>query len=406
MPWQINTEADKQLVENLIKDKKTNLFKTKYRAIVFKVIESANKKINPKRTLSYDQKSELLDAFMEHLMADDAKRLKAYLHPKRLSIQKDTENKKSYTLVSSQEVVGDLPKYDKDGFPLLKFWVFEQSDFFIRAKFIVDGIASLDINVIKKFLLSYSKPGCLSMISKWIFDNQVYSGEPQFYDEFVLRVAKDFASDLYQNESLRKEFLNYRYGREFYSYFKAYILTPYLNKQFFKKISNPNIPRKKKDHDPATDIVLNEEIEQLYPEADKKDATRLSDRKKMEKTELLDKISMEKEIQENHLFSNLDASVERHDETFFKVPENVSTFMDYREKVDLIFKEMSRSSSGRKQVEILKLIFLQPYEVEGFIPTDQALAKVLDIKIGNFRSRKNRAIETAKEIAETLGLKL
>ena len=115
---------------------------------------------------------------------------------------------------------------------------------------------------------------------------------------------------------------------------------------------------------------------------------------------------MEKEIQENHLFSNLDASVERHDETFFKVPENVSTFMDYREKVDLIFKEMSRSSSGRKQVEILKLIFLQPYEVEGFIPTDQALAKVLDIKIGNFRSRKNRAIETAKEIAETLGLKL
>ena len=59
-----------------------------------------------------------------------------------------------------------------------------------------------------------------------------------------------------------------------------------------------------------------------------------------------------------------------------------------------------------KGIEILKLIFLQPYEVEGFIPTDQALAKVLDIKIGNFRSRKNRAIETAKEIAETLGLKL
>lgn len=406
MLWRISTEADKKLVENLIKERKTELFKTKYRAIVFKVIESANKKINPKSTLSYVQKSKLLDAFINHLMSNDAKRLNSYLHPKRLSIQKDANKEKSYTLVSSREVVGDVPKYDEDGFPTLKFWVFEQSDFYVRAKLIIDGITSQDINVIQKFLLTYSRPGCLAMISKWIFDNHVYSGEPQFFDEFVLRVAKDFASDLYQNESLRKEFQNYRFGKEFYSYFKAYILTPYLQKLFFKKVTNPIIPRKKKNQDPTNDIVLNEEIDKLYPDTKKKDSVRLSDERKMEKDELLDKISLEREIQENHLFSNLDIEVESNGDLKYDISDDLSADMDYRAKVEMIFNEMSRSSSGREQVEVLKLIFLLPYEVEGFIPTDQAIAKVLNIEVGNLRTRKYRALKTAREIAVTLGLEL
>ena len=123
MSWHINTEADKQLIENLIKDRKTELFKTKYRAIVFKVIESANKRINPKSPLSFSQKDELFDAFIGHLLANDAWRLNAYLHPKRMSVQENTDEKKNYTLVSSQAIVGDVPKYDADGFPTLKFWL-------------------------------------------------------------------------------------------------------------------------------------------------------------------------------------------------------------------------------------------------------------------------------------------
>ena len=244
------------------------------------------------------------------------------------------------------------------------------------------------------------------MISKWIYDNKVYSGESQFYNDFVLRITQEFESDLFNKKSLRNQFQNFRYKKEFYSYFKLWILTPYLRAKFFPKAPNPIIPRKKKDKDPTTDIVLNEEIDSLYPDKKGKDSPRLSDKKKMEKDELLEKISVERRIKVSHLLTSIDVPEESNVALNLKSPDDISSHIEHREMVEKIFRVMSRTPSGQKQVEVLKYLFLEKYEVGGFVPTDKEIAKVLNISVGNLRTIKNRALETAREIAEILGLEL
>lgn len=335
MPIQI--ENDRKSVEELIVTKKVDPFIKKYQQLIFSVIDSQLNKFDSTAVLSSAQKNKLMMEFLNHLLSKKARLLHNYL--------------------SSQKM---------DNTPTLYMWLHRQCVLFFSAKFIIDGILSRNINVINTFFFSKTRPGCREMFVKWISDNNVFCGNKDFFDTFVDRTIEEYVNVLYVdidrylieqreiNEGKRKKrrnlkdyeraelttIINFHYYCDFYSYFRDYVMRPYLVRIFFGA---------------KTSIIS---------------------------------------IDDDGRDEGRDNKIE------LKSSEDPNRMFDSKDFLERIFQKMNRTAAGRRQVEILKLLNL---ETDGDkLLTEEEIAKMLNIKVSNLRMIQSRGLDVAKEIGETL----
>ena len=334
---------DKKLVESLISNKKVDAFVGKYRKEIFDVMDKQMKEIDPSVSLTLVQQNRLMYDFVDNLLSDDAELLHNYLHPQRLKASNTGE---------------------KERLPSLDTWIHLQCVRFFSAKFIIDGILSQNINVIKAFFFSKKRPSCREMFSNWIFKNQVYSGDSDELQKFIDRIIQEYVNVLYidierdKEEQLEidagnrkrrrklKEYQraeltslkNYKFKGDFYSYFRDYVIGPYLRRKFF----------------PNPDISIDDDG------GDEDDKTPI--------------VSV--------------SPVDSHRE------------YEYRDLLGQIFNLMERTKAGRRQVEVLRLLNLDTFDGEA--PTEEEIAKMLDVSVPNLRVIHSRALNTAREVAKIL----
>ena len=337
----IHLGSDKKLVESLISNKNVDAFVGKYRKDIFDVIDRQMKEIDPSASLALAQKSRLMNDFINLLLSDDAELLQNYLHPKRLRANKTGA---------------------KEELPSLDGWIHLQCVRFFSAKFIIDGILSRNINVIKAFFFSKKRPSCREIFSNWIFKNNVYSGDS--IEEFIDRVIQEYVNVLYvdiekdeeeqieistgkrkrrrkQKDYERAELTslkNYRFKGDFYSYFRDFVIGPYLRRKFFP------IPVISIDDDGGDE----DDIAPVVP------------------------------------VSSVDSYRE----------------YEFRDLLDQIFNVMEHTKTGRRQVEVLRLLNLETFDMEA--PTEEEIAKMLDVSVANLRVIHSRALDTAREVAKIL----
>lgn len=344
-------ERDKRLVESLISSKKIDAFVRRYREVIFDIIDKQMKKIDSSATLTLAKKGQLMSNFIDNLLTNDAKLLQNYLHPKRLRANNtDTENR-----------------------PSLDVWIHQQCVRFFSAKLIIDGIFSLNINVIKTFFFSKGRPGCREIFSGWIFTNKVFSGSYEEQEEFIDNTIQTFVNKLYDTmkmffkeeaeirDGIRKRhskhkdyeysaltsLKNYRFEGDFYSYFSEFVVAPYLRKEFF----------------PSTPEIFS-----------------------------IDHIRDNGENEENGRPLEIAS------------PNDSFQDYEYRDFLERIFCVMERTQKGREQVEVLKLVFhLATFESRE-IRKDKDIAEILNISPRMLTYKKEQALKTAREIAEALNL--
>ena len=234
----MQVESDQRLIESLISSKKIDAFVHKYRGIILDIIDKQMYKIDSSATLTLARKAQLMNGFIDNLLANDSKLLQNYLHPKRLR----TNNTNAE----------DLPSLD--------VWIHQQCVRFFNAKLIIDGILSKNTNVINTFFYSEERPGCREMFSKWICIYHVFEGDNTSLQDFIDGVIKEFVYDLCvdidkdakeqleisagerQRRRKQKDYeysaltslKSYRFEGDFYSYFRDSVVHPYLIKNFFK----------------------------------------------------------------------------------------------------------------------------------------------------------------------------
>lgn len=257
----------------------------------------------------------------------------------------------------------------EDELPMLSTWLHLQCVKYFSAKCIIDGILSKNINVIKTFFFSKERPGCREIFSKWIFQNGVFKGSYNELQKFIDDTIKEYVNTLYAdidkylddireiNEGKRKKrkrqkdyekaelksLADFRFEGDFYSYFKKNVIHPYLMRKFFPP---------------------------------KPDSVSIDD--------------------------------DGDNETGFRKPEissptDSSRMFDARDFLERIFQIMERTKAGKRQVEVLKLLNLETYD--GETPSDEEIAKMLNISISNLRAIHSRGLDVAREIAKTLEMK-
>lgn len=332
----VQKEIDKKLIENLITSRKTGTFVRKYRELIFNVIDNQNSKMGSTIQITPVKRAQLMTDFIDNLLSKSL--FENYLHPKEgLNI------------------------------PLLSIWIHKQCVSYFTARFIIDGILSKNIDVIKTFFFSPQRPGCREMFSKWIYENEVYKKNSNLtFQEFVDLEIRDYVSILYagidkflkEEDEIRKgerkrhsrleEYENaeltslahFSYKGNFYSYFRDYVMAPYLRRKYF----DGSVP----------DINIDDNGEK------------------------------EDKEQQLEIASPIDLSREH----------NVHNLLEQ------IFNIMKRTEAGRRQVEVLRLLNLETFD--GEMPTDEEIAKMLDISVANLRTIHCRGLDTAREIAKTL----
>ena len=344
-------ERDKRLVKSLISSKKIDAFVRRYREVIFDIIDKQMKKIDSSATLTLAKKGQLMSNFIDNLLTNDAKLLQNYLHPKRLRANNTNTE--------------DLPSLD--------VWIHQQCVRFFSAKLIIDGIFSLNINVIKTFFFSKGRPSCREIFSGWIFTNKVFFGPYKEQEKFIDDTIQTFVNKLYdtmemffkeeaeirdgirKRHSKQKDYelsaltslKNYRFEGDFYSYFRDSVVYPYLSKEFFpttrKTISIDHIRDDGEDGDNGKQLEI--------------------------------------------------AS-----------PNDSSHEYEHRDFLERIFCVMERTQKGREQVEVLKLVFhLVTFESRA-IRKDKDIAEILNISPRMLTYKKEQALKTAREIAEALDM--
>ena len=370
----MQVESDQRLIESLITSKKIDAFVRKYREIILDIIDKQMYKIDSSATLTLARKVQLMNDFIENLLANDSRLLQNYLHPKRLR----THNTNA----------GDLPSLD--------VWIHQQCVRFFNAKLIVDGILSKNINVIKTFFFSKERPGCREMFSKWICINHVFEGDNPSLQNFIDKVIREYVNVLYvdidkdakeqleisagerQRRRKQKDYeysaltslKSYRFEGDFYSYFRDSVVHPYLKRKF---LSKPTPIR------PSIDDIYNGENEDTI-----------------------------KPLKPNPIILSIDDKGENGDnrkQIEIVSPDDSFQEYEYREFLERIFSIMERTAKGREQVDVLKLVFHLVNFEDCDIRKDQDIAKVLNISPRMLNYKKEQALKTARNIAEALGLK-
>ena len=85
------------------------------------------------------------------------------------------------------------------------------------------------------------------------------------------------------------------------------------------------------------------------------------------------------------------------------MPTDSSRIYDARDFLERIFQIMERTKAGKRQVKVLKLLDLENYD--GETPSEEEIAKMLNISISNLRVIHSRGLDTAREIAKILEMK-
>lgn len=345
---QVQIEQDKRLVENLISSKKPDALIRKYQTLIYNVMDKQIHEFDSHGAITAIQKKKMMMDFIDNLLSNEAKLLKNYLRP---------QNHKGH---QDNTVEVELP--------MLSSWLYLQCVNYFSARCIVDGILSKNINVIKTFFFSKKRPGCREIFSKWIFENGVFMGSNDNLQKFIDDTIAEYVNILYAdidrylddireiNEGKRKKRRNqkdyekaeltslasFRFEVDFYSYFRDYVVHPYLRRKFFPKPIINSI-----DDDGDNEIGFRK------PE-----------------------ISM---------------------------PTDSSRIYDARDFLERIFQIMERTKAGKRQVKVLKLLDLENYD--GETPSEEEIAKMLNISISNLRVIHSRGLDTAREIAKILEMK-
>ena len=361
-------EIDRQLVKNLIASKNPVFFLRRFKHLIYQAIDEESHLMDPESIVTLEEKKKLLKDFMDNLLAH---RFQSYLNPKRMKVDASPGQKNEYHLVGSKDIIDGKPINIKEDTPDLGEWLRRQCEYFFRAKFIVNGLLSRNINVIKTFFFSNGRPGCREMFSGWIFENGVFSGSSKDRERFVDSVIHEYVNKLYvdiEKDKIEREewtgakdkfrrkpqaaylhvglttLKNFRFEGSFYSYFRDWVVVPYMKSEF------------------GLDEI------QPIPIDDNKD----------------------------------DDDVKRPIEIIS--PDNPYRSIEARDSLDKIFEYMRRTEAGRRQVEVLELMFIPSYE--GRIPTDEQIARKLEINVSNLRRIKSQALDKAKEIGKKLNLRL
>lgn len=334
---QVQIEQDKKLVEDLISSKKPDAIIRKYQALIYDVMDKQIHEFDSHGTMTAVQKKKMMMDFIDNLLSNEAKFLKNYLRENEL--------------------------------PMLSIWLHLQCVKYFSAKCIIDGILSKNINVIKTFFFSKERPGCREIFSKWIFKNGVFKGSYDELQDFIDDTIEEYVNTLYAdidkylddireiNEGKRKKrkkledyekaeltsLAGFRFDGDFYSYFRDYVIHPYLMRKFFP---------------PKPDSVS-----------------------------IDDDGDSETEFRKPEISS----------------PTDSSRIYDARDFLERIFQIMERTKAGKRQVEVLKLVNLETYD--GETPSDEDIAKMLNISISNLRAIHSRGLDVAREIAKTLEMK-
>lgn len=414
-------ERDKRLVESLISSKKTDAFVRRYREVIFDIIDKQMKKIDSSATLTLAKKGQLMSNFIDNLLTNDAKLLQNYLHPKRLRANNtDTE---------------DLPFLDD--------WIHRQCVHFFSAKLIIDGIFSLNINVIKTFFFSKGRPGCREIFSGWIFENKIFSGSYKQQEKFIDNTIHTFVNELCATmEKFHKEeaeirngtrkrhskqknhehstltsIRNYRYEKKFYPYFRDYVVHPYLEKKFFKpSIKTSSLHEwllqlsyfpKSPTRDLAENIISN-----TFPEFTRKNYEKICQLLSCTKEDLkkairlLSKLGLKSGSADVVTVSIDDDRDDRENgkPTEIGSPDDSFREYEYRDSLKRIFCVMERTSRGRRQAKILKLVFHIDSYKNTAVETEKEIARILNISPRMLTYEKQQALKTANKIAKAENL--
>ena len=391
-------QKDREFVTHLIADREKYqpTFVRRFREMIFMIIDGTNQKIGPTATLSIEQKKSILNAFLDYLYNKDARILADFLNPKRLNIDKKGKYKDNkYSLVPSSQILGNMPKVDEEGIPFLHTWVYEQSCIFIRTKILVNGVVERNEKVISAFISKEGPLSCFPIISGMVWD---YKGKTLMQD---VDVAQELAIALLQDEHIRNKFKDYRYEIEFYSYFKSNIFEGFFRKICLKKIDNPIYFSSKNREN-----LEMQEIERLSIELGKSEEDILKileNEKKKRKYHFKGDhytIAPFKVIKGNltdEINDNLLTPSEYNDSSSIKYDEE-----HYQYLIERVFRKMSQTPAGRKQVEILRVLQInQSSEIK---KKDKEIAEYFGMSAPNFSKEKTKAQKAAKQEAKKLGI--
>lgn len=219
-------QEDLHLVERFVNDPQKNFdeFKERIRESIYEIIEKNCKKISDKYMIKECFKEELLDLFINRIL--EKKYINNYLNPIGIATEENNEENDKYLLgKSAEDIPANAKKKTCSKRPSLNSWLRLQSEFYIHAKIIVNGIENMDGEVITSF--TTGKDSCVGCLIKLAHQYNIQR------ENEVQDVINTFRSDLCIDEKLRQSFRKFRCECNIHKYMKdEHILENYFAEHY------------------------------------------------------------------------------------------------------------------------------------------------------------------------------
>ena len=331
-----------ECLDPVSRDKGIRRFITLYRNTIYLTADGIYYRL-VKSHLIPQRKQQLMEAFIHYLLSANGKgqlKLSYFLTPSGSVLEREEEKFGLERL--HDDVIGDEPTHYENKRPSLKYWVYVQAVFFIRAYIVCDAVRDRDEHILRSFVWG-DNPGCQGMISAWLYENladreaktdrELSDSQAFSLKNIKEKVTEETCNDLFNalrtDERVMKPLINYKHGMSFYKYFRNFCLKPYFRKVREKSIVRSMDSLDDNGHDPES----NDTPEGLFEESDKK------------------------------------------------------------KKLEIILKELEKRH-GKNQADAIRL------SLEGMSVSDIAIR--LDISENAFTTRKSYALKHAKEIRKEL----
>lgn len=386
-----------ECLDPVSRDKGIRRFITLYRNTIYLTADGIYYRL-VKSHLIPQRKQQLMEAFIHYLLSANGKgqlKLSYFLTPSGSVLEREEEKFGLERL--HDDVIGDEPTHYENKRPSLKYWVYVQAVFFIRAYIVCDAVRDRDEHILRSFVWG-DNPGCQGMISAWLYENladreaktdrELSDSQAFSLKNIKEKVTEETCNDLFNalrtDERVMKPLINYKYGMSFYKYFRNFCLKPYLIEKFLgKQVPNPVFSEK---------VVSSDDINEYYV---KEDNSLLSNDKLLEREEMLSRVSNTgRKVREKSIVRSMDSLDDNgHDPESNDTPEGLFEESDKKKKLEIILKELEKRH-GKNQADAIRL------SLEGMSVSDIAIR--LDISENAFTTRKSYALKHAKEIRKEL----